>query len=595
MPWKNPFKSIAYKINAGLWEKWLFWSIAAAYLPLAIYFCHERLYGDAAPYLLRLINFKAFYLEHYRPSILPLQAFVLVGVYAGLSLKHLILLFSVGEWCYFLINGIMLKQLFKSYNVPLLMYLLLLFAVNYNYFNLVSELILALPCYFYIIYFTIKEHKKSIDIFITTALVLFLIFSHPLYFFILSLTFVLFWVQKATSNRLFLYQTGIVLVTLGIKYLFSDSYERNPFAEEQARENGLVKLFKYDYLYYFKHFFNYYLGLLILCITVLIQSVKKFKATGWVFIGFFVAYLLLLTYKYGFLVGKNNEPVERYMFPLFIVGILGIMTQSKYIYKKFIWITPLLAMFHFYQLIARGNAVAIRNSRVRMAISNLNQFDSNFGIYNLKNINPMDNESYWIVTIESLLFSAEKNKNDIKQIVIRETTDSAYLKSLEQSAIIYYPFGPWMLGYADLNKNYLMPKENKNYTLANTTINIDSLPHDFFNKIAVTARSEQLQLKNKIIQIPISIQNKNAEKLCSYDTYKSNPVLLSYHWHKAGKMVTWDGLRTPLLTDVKTKTTQLIAIKTPSVSGCYELEIDMLIENKKWLNIAKNRTLINIW
>ena len=79
----------------------------------------------------------------------------------------------------------------------------------------------------------------------------------------------------------------------------------------------------------------------------------------------------------------------------------------------------------------------------------------------------------------------------------------------------------------------------------------------------------------------VSVNLKNVSSAL-WPKYSIN---LSYHWlEKAGKMITWDGIRTGLSNDLKPNDGALMkaSVKAPDQPGDYILAFDMVQENVSW-------------
>ena len=85
--------------------------------------------------------------------------------------------------------------------------------------------------------------------------------------------------------------------------------------------------------------------------------------------------------------------------------------------------------------------------------------------------------------------------------------------------------------------------------------------------------------------VPITVKNTGA---APWNATGPNLIDVSYHWHdQQGNTVVWDGLRTPLPSDVAPGATATVSTKvaTPNTGGAYTLTIDLVREGVGWLGL----------
>jgi hypothetical protein len=93
----------------------------------------------------------------------------------------------------------------------------------------------------------------------------------------------------------------------------------------------------------------------------------------------------------------------------------------------------------------------------------------------------------------------------------------------------------------------------------------------------------------ELVYIPVSIVNSNPFPLYSA---LENKLFLSYHiFREDNTLIAWEGLRTPLETDLYTIGYQDIMIKLPAETGVYRLVIDMILEGKGWFNLNESHLI----
>ncbi len=82
--------------------------------------------------------------------------------------------------------------------------------------------------------------------------------------------------------------------------------------------------------------------------------------------------------------------------------------------------------------------------------------------------------------------------------------------------------------------------------------------------------------------IPVTVTNSGS---ATWNAAGPQPVTLSYHWHDAaGNTVVWDGMRTPLPSDVApgASVTVQVRLAAPATSGTLRLTLDLVREGVAW-------------
>ncbi|WP_156896715.1 M6 family metalloprotease domain-containing protein [Desulfovirgula thermocuniculi] len=112
-----------------------------------------------------------------------------------------------------------------------------------------------------------------------------------------------------------------------------------------------------------------------------------------------------------------------------------------------------------------------------------------------------------------------------------------------------------------------------------------SVPVEILQPYGVRWISEDTPVKmtaKNLYQVTVTVSNEGG---VTWAAGGDNPVQLSYHWKDAGgRVVTWDGLRTALPSDVAPgqQVTLLATVKAPESAGNYRLVWDMVHEGVTW-------------
>ena len=80
------------------------------------------------------------------------------------------------------------------------------------------------------------------------------------------------------------------------------------------------------------------------------------------------------------------------------------------------------------------------------------------------------------------------------------------------------------------------------------------------------------------IAVPITLRNSGNR------VWPASQVFVSYHWFRDGKLVVWDGERTPLPRDLRAGSRAALSVRvaTPSEPGSYVLTVTLVHELVTW-------------
>jgi hypothetical protein len=555
-----------------------------------IFFYIEKIYGDSAYYLFQIINFKRFAIEHARPASIFIEIIPLLLAKKGIAMDQILFWFSIGIWIYYFVCGLILAIVLKMPKMTLALYLTLIIGAKINYYNPVSELILSAPLL--IIAFCI--YKKSIlkisDVILLTLLYGFIIWNHPLYSLVVPILLGchLLVTQKAERNRIIL--LGLILCAIVVRFYSLDEYERNSMSDSgNDAETGLAFLRQFNYARFFSKIAIIYAGVIILCILTFITIRKKKRAAlaSGLFLAGLSCYVFIVLYKYGRLFAENSEPFERYFFP---VPLLICMVYFAYGYvnnKLNNIMMMLLFLYHAIQFCNYSLLVNQRFDLLEKAARYAKESDANILTFRKENYFPKIIGHDWIMSSESLLLTSIEGPGSSRQFFIEEFYSSDDLNRIDGNKFIHFPSPLWQDGSQDLNNQYFKFRDNPHLLYANTDGLQSAEPDSFFKNIHFEYDGEMsLKAKRKLF-VPIIITNFNSKSLSSGT--KKEQVFISYHWIKDGKIVVWDGLRTPILGDVNKRLEQMINVETPDEKGQYILELSLVYEGKKWAPVVINK------
>ena len=585
------FKSSLFYFKSNS-EKSIFVIISFLFFAFAVYFNAERIYGDAAAYLFSVINSQSFQIAHNRPASLFIEFLPVLLIKLHLGLRHIILAFSINEWLYVFISSLIFRILAGNWNFSFAILFSLLIGVRYNYFNPVSELILGTP-FFFLLFFILRGNMglaRKMIFFTLTAL--FLIFSHPIYCLLVPFLIVInYYATYQGEKKEALLISISCIILLIFRYFLSGNYDIDPLKEVgNSSQTGFGFLLKFNYAGMIAKVFPAYLGAFILFgITIfrLIKSNKKKLAAALTI--FITLYFFIVMYKFGRFFPDTYEPFERYLYPIPLAVCLAYFV---YCYKKTIIehsLLLLIVIYHFSLIFVYGKFVKERYNFLNNAIVNCDQFNGYKFAYRNENYFPVPKGHDWIMSSESMLLSGIRGSDKVKQIIVKEYYPPDTLKLLQADQIIFFPFPMWRKEIMQINTDYFNLQSSPVFYVNTDTVQSNQ-PDSFFKNISINIGGHSNIKKNQDLLVPVIIHNDNCNLL--YSGLGKEEVYISYHWIKNGKVIVWDGLRTPIMCDVKNVVFQFMKLRAPEEPGDYQLKADIVFEGKRWSGIVSENNRI---
>jgi hypothetical protein len=259
--------------------------------------------------------------------------------------------------------------------------------------------------------------------------------------------------------------------------------------------------------------------------------------------------------------GWNTLPMKGKQWSLFIIIALAIV--------RIAWI------WNF------GEALRQRTAQLERLVDYTQELKGSKFLLNEENYVKSYSRLTWASPIESLLFSAKDGKDQTVSIV--SNADLAFNQNkskLTDSTFVFRKFNLEPNSY--LNPSYFQLNV-ESYRPLNTANLGDSLGL-LQQGLSVEILNVSPQKVTDTIYLKVKIKNLNSNFIPS--SLEDN-IYLSYHWLQEGEIVSWDGLRTPLEVDVVGEYTQDISVAMPLEGGMYDLQPDIVIEGKAWLNLQQ--------
>lgn len=540
----------------------------------ALVLSKERLYGDSADYLYRIIQDSSFFIIHSRPASVFIEWLPVILIKMHVDLNLVVLAFSFSEWLWMFFNFVLFAFVLKSPKHAIALVIVYLFSIRWNYFNPVSELLLAFPLYILVHYLWTTLNGRSLlsNLILSWTIGLFLFFSHPLYIAALPVMLVYIWVQEGKKKEYVFIGIGLAIL-LVIRYLYLDTYEMNSISSKNVSLNLNQLLKRFVSVGTIVELTKCYGGLIFLVgagIVSLYKSDGKLRML--ILAGFVFGFAGLVAYKFGGLFPETFEPFERYIFiiPLTVVTVL-IPVWSKWTGWK-LNLLVLLMSWHAYYIFRYSRIVVNRYEVFENAMFNARQIDGSKVYIRKENYHPeflsnRINGHDWIMPSESLILTAMKNKNETKQVFIKEIFPDDFYQNLSDDEFLYY-ISSWMENVNRMNPYYMVMKPSP--WLSANTDSIQIMHHAIAKQIKFTMLEEAAFQINEKTHLQIELQNNAGVSI--FSGMRKRKLGIGYTWlpinsnsWQKGKFVS------PLMTDLHKTIKQRVIIVGPEIPGDYLL------------------------
>lgn len=566
-------------------------------LLFACYFRIERLYGDSAYYLFQLVNDVRFVIEHNRPISYFVQFIPLLLVKNTFPIDTVIFWFSVNEWLFLFMCFLSMIFIFKDHKGALALLFTYLIGVRYNYFNQVSELIVAMPLVF-MTYSILIRNISWVHVMIVAIFSGVLIFSHPLYTLVVFLLIALVPLQHTLQHKIKFISFFVICAAFVIlKYLSLGQYESENISgtsDSTSIGNLISHLLVYNYARLIFTLLPAFAGMFVFIIAIVMFR-KKIKnpllfSIFWMFL---IGYFALVMYKYGYHFPKTFEPFERYLFllPMVVCLVFFYFVFDHLKSRVAILLLSSIAIFHLSGLYIYGQKVENRYRQFDRALTYSRGLTQDKLAFRAENYHLRHYGGDWIMSNESLLLTAAKNKSETKQVILYEAIHSHFIELFnEPGNFLYAPW--WDKPISELNQNYfdLTPG---NLHVVNTDSIQKVLPDSVFKFIELDIESKSVfeLYPGEIRFCEITIINTGHRPL--FSGMRADGVCLKIKWteEKSGEVLIAP-FRSPILGDVYTSISQEIGIEAPPNNGKYSGIIGLSFDDNRFIPLQGYGELI---
>jgi hypothetical protein len=562
-----------------------------ALFAMATFFYKARIFAESGLYFSQFINTQTFYIECQRIVSGISQILPLIGVWLGLDIRYILLLYSLSHVMFSYILFLLVYYGLRDRRSGLLIILAQTVGIVHSFFIPVFELYYGVPLLitFYALWRLPFRYNMLYILLILEVLIL---LSHPLAFMLFA--YLLLYDFQKEHAKPFRFYLPVVLVFVGalaFKYFMMCDYESHKLAWQfNYAENEQYLLFRN--LAYYKtiglFLLHYYFELLIGFIVVIIMLISRRQWFRCVLVAVtFFAYLFLVNSANTLLPSSYMEQV---MFPfvpiVFIPLIYGfpLIGRQGLLNISILLVSALIA----YRLVViySGSEIFMKRiTQMEQLIETARQKGGSKFVVT-KDIAEHDYTLFnWSYPIETMLLSAINGNDQTITLVPDEDfyADRTH-ERIHSDQFIYRKLE--LKNYNWLNNKYfhldIGPYRNLNDTAVNSNINYTA------DKLRITIHSKNIYPALDTIWIPITISNGG--KIPVYSG-KRNNIFLSYFWIQNNDVLNWNEIRTPLQSDIISTMRQDIKVAVPRMKGRMQLKVD-IIANDNWLGIYSQEDVL---
>jgi hypothetical protein len=544
----------------------------------AFIFFEERLFSDAGYYLFHVINRETFLIECTRYILVFEELPALLAVKAGLGLKAVVIINSLGYILFF--YGIFLigRYVYKDHTAGPLLLLLQTLGIMSGFFTPVFELYQAAGLLVLMSSILWTDPGKPLNIVLLLILSFFILtahqFAYTLFIFMLAL--------HALDHRKTFWKHYLMFVAAMIAVYVFKQYNITPY-EISKMDEFKQALYAWDFdLQYvrelFRFLFRYYLEtLFIFAVSVSFFIYRKKYLLCFLIIAAFTGMLLIVNLaNHGFVQTRYQEQVY---FPLTFIAAfpfcMYVMRNASTEVKKYMYFLTLLIILYRLSLIHNDAArFTERTLQMKRLIAHSRSLGGSKFSVGVPNVNhPYSASPYWSYPVETMFLSSMKDQQH--SITICTSEDMNFNGNHAKLTEEQYLFRRWEIyDISTLNQNYFRINRGAYIPLNNKCIFSDSAGLEI--KVLNNPYSVR---SNSIYKLPVQLINNSGQPVCSHE---ESGNYFSYRWLINGKPVGSGNLKTLPETDIYNEYSQNIMIRSHNVPGECSLIIDFISPTEKW-------------
>ena len=391
---------------------------------VSLFYWRERQAFDAAHYLFELIDRKWFFIAHGRPLGVVSQVLPLVGIWLGVPLKAVAILYSIGDILWYYLIFLFLGYGLQTRQGIIILLLLLSVTVRFSFFCPVTELLQGLALIPVWIALLNKSFRFRFPVLIFVLALI--IFSHPLLFIPAAFSFAWWGIKPADYGKLKKIIWPSFAVLLLLKMLLLDSYDHDKtFYPVVYDDYGYIKtMWDPGYILSFLKMlgFSYPLLTILFLTSLFIFTLRKEYKKGLLLFAGVSGFLVIIIATHRFTEITNYS--ERMLLPLaymISVAAAGTIILGKDFLPKLLAYVGfvLILLLHFDMLRVTAQPYTFRTKQLAAITSSARKMNIRKGIVNE---DKLEQNSFamsgWSYPLETLLFSAYEGPDSCVTIAL---------------------------------------------------------------------------------------------------------------------------------------------------------------------------------
>jgi hypothetical protein len=562
---------------------------------LSIYLYKERIFADSGFYVSQFINNRFFWIECQRIVLAFSQILPLAGVWAGIPLKYVLLLYSVSHVAFFYGLFLFVYYGIRDRRSGLLIILSQTVGIMHSFFTPMFELYYGVPLLITFYAFWRLNLDRPFVTFILLVLEILLLLSHPLAF-MLFIFLILYDLPEKRVNKkpLYLYLL-IFIVFIGVivyKYFTMCEYETGKLAWQFNLSENKTYLqllnpayYKTMALFMVKYYWEVLVALLVVTVMLLYQK-QWFRLL--VMYGFLAAYLFLVNSAY---IMSPSRYMEQVMFPIVPIVFMPLIYNfpkgpSPGIRNISVLLISALIAYRLFVIYEGSQIFVRRTEQMENLIAASRQLGGSKFYAESENIDRGYTQFNWSYPLETLLLSSIRGSG--YSITIAPYDDLAFEKNIEKMGAGDFLFRRWEIKDKDwLNSRYfhLDPGLYRPINSKDPNDDLNSTAKNF--RIDIDAKNYCPALDT--IWIKVHITNTGTEILHSGI---QNKLYLSYFWKKDEDILNWNNIQTPIEADIVHSLTQDMRVAVPRTKGKLQLQVDIIALDQQWFGLNETKDIL---
>ena len=546
-------------------------------IAMATFLYKARIFADSGFYIAEVINNQNFYIESLRIlSVIP-QIIPLIGVWTGIEMRYILLLFSLSHVVFFYFLFLFVYYGLRDRRSGLLIILSQTVGIMFGFFTPMFELYYVVPLLitFYAIW---RLPFRFRTIFVLLILEVLVLLSHPLAFVLFA--YVLLYDFTKKTAKPFKFYLPVILVYAGsmlLRYYVKSNYM--PAIIAGIVNNNFPDLINPVNFKAFGIFMlsNYAELLVAFILAIYLLATQKQWFRLFIVAATFFAYVFLVNSVYPLLQEHN---LEQLMFPfvplIFIPLVYSFPTVGRQgLLNISILLVSALIAYRLAVIYSGGEKFAKRVAQMEQLINAARQKGGNKFIVSRQAVDHGYTRLTTSYPVETLLLSAIDG-NDISATIIPDE-DFRYDNTIRADQFVFRKGELKQQSW--LNKRYFHLDIGEYRTLNDSTPNFNV--NATAGNLRITINSKNIYGAGDTVWIPVTIINKGKTPL--FSGIKNN-VFLSYFWIANNDVLNWNEIRTPLQADIKGILKQDIEVIVPPNKGRMQIKVDILADGN-WLGI----------